>query len=210
MPNASTHDRITLWGLPFVAGATLAVTRRSDLTLTVAASYLLGGLMFGPDLDIYSRQYQRWGIFRWIWRPYQQTLRHRSFWSHGFLIGTILRLLYLSIWIAGISLCFWFFVWGYQQFTAPQGYLAATPLFSPQFGQRLGQAFQALPALLQKQIWSLVTGFWPGQGQLAIASFVGLEAGAMSHSLSDVLGSWWKRQAFARPKGKKPRPHKRR
>lgn len=210
MPSGSTHDRITLWGLPFVAGATLALTHRSDLTLTVAASYLLGGLMLGPDLDIHSRQYQRWGIFRGIWRPYQRTLRHRSFWSHGFLVGTTLRLVYLSLWIVAISLCLWFLVWGYQQFTVPTGYLRGYSPLTSDFGRRLVLAFRELPLHLQSQLLPLVDGFWPQSGSRAIASFVGLEVGAMSHSLSDILGSWWKRrQRLASVHGKSPHRPKR-
>ncbi|MEB3338049.1 MAG: metal-binding protein, partial [Leptolyngbyaceae bacterium] len=96
MPSGRTHDRITLWSLPWVGGATLVITQSSRLTLIVAGGFLLGGLMFGPDLDIYSRQYQRWGWLKWIWLPYRKLLKHRSFWSHGFVVGTTLRLLYFT------------------------------------------------------------------------------------------------------------------
>jgi uncharacterized metal-binding protein len=97
MPSGQTHDRITLWALPFVAGFTFVQTQSGNLTLLVAGGFMFGGLMFGPDLDIYSRQYQRWGLLRWIWIPYQKSLRHRSFLSHGPIIGTTLRVLYLGI-----------------------------------------------------------------------------------------------------------------
>ncbi|MFN7414520.1 MAG: metal-binding protein, partial [Dolichospermum sp.] len=91
MPSGQTHDRITIWSMPVVASITLVSTHSSNMTLLVAGGFMFGGLMFGPDLDIYSRQFQRWGFLRWIWLPYQKSLRHRSFLSHGPIIGTTLR-----------------------------------------------------------------------------------------------------------------------
>lgn len=105
MPSGKTHDRITLWGLPLITGITFAQTRSSNLTLIVSGAFLFSGLMFGPDLDLYSVQFKRWGYLRWIWIPYQKTLRHRSLLSHGVIIGTTLRVLYLSCWLAVISIC---------------------------------------------------------------------------------------------------------
>ncbi len=102
MPSGRTHDRITLWSLPAVAGLSFSLTRNGNLTLLIATGFLFGGLMFGPDLDIHSRQYQRWGWLRWIWQPYQHNLRHRSFLSHGPIIGTALRVFYLASWIAAL------------------------------------------------------------------------------------------------------------
>ncbi|NET52662.1 MAG: metal-binding protein, partial [Merismopedia sp. SIO2A8] len=103
MPSGQTHDRITLWSLPVVSGLCVTLTKSSDLTLMLSAGFLFGGLMFGPDLDIYSRQFKRWGWLRWIWIPYQKSMRHRSVLSHGLLIGTTLRVVYLAIWIVGLG-----------------------------------------------------------------------------------------------------------
>lgn len=72
MPSGRTHDRITLWALPFVTGVAFWQTKSGHLTLLITGGFLFGGLMFGPDLDIYSRQYQRWGFLRFIWLPYQK------------------------------------------------------------------------------------------------------------------------------------------
>lgn len=104
MPSGSTHDRVTLWTLPIVAGVTFGQTRSSQITLFVSTGYLLGGLILGPDLDIYSRHFQRWGFFKYLWLPYQQSLAHRSFLSHGPIIGTIVRVIYLTTWIAIIGI----------------------------------------------------------------------------------------------------------
>ncbi len=95
MPSGQTHDSITLWSLPVVAGLTFERTRSTSLTLVVSGGFLFSGLMFGPDLDIHSRQFKRWGVLRWIWLPYRRSMRHRSFLSHGPIVGTIVRLIYL-------------------------------------------------------------------------------------------------------------------
>ncbi|MBD2495721.1 metal-binding protein [Nostoc sp. FACHB-280] len=164
MPSGRTHDRITLWALPLVAGVAFWQTRSSSVTLLVAGGFMFGGLMFGPDLDIYSRQYQRWGFLRWIWLPYQKSLRHRSFLSHGPIIGTTLRVIYLS--------CL----------------LAIAALIILVILEKLGNTtfnWSALGENIQK---SLV-----GYGTEYLALFLGLELGAMSHSLSDWCGSAYKR-----------------
>lgn len=105
MPSGKTHDRITLWSLPLITGVTFAQTHNSNLTLIVSGAFLFSGLMFGPDLDLYSLQYKRWGYLRWIWIPYQKTLPHRSLLSHGPIIGTTLRVLYLGCWLAILIIC---------------------------------------------------------------------------------------------------------
>lgn len=164
MPSGRVHDRLTLWSLPWVVGLTLLLTRKGSLTLIVAGAFLFSGLMFGPDLDIVSVQFKRWGSLRLIWLPYQKLLRHRSFLSHGLVIGTALRLLYLLSWIAlagtlGIALAqlIWGFHWNWQQFS--QRLMALTVAHSAE----------------------------------AIALFLGLELGAMLHSGSDWLTSAYKR-----------------
>lgn len=170
MPSGRTHDRITLWSLPVVAGLTFSQTQNGNITLLVCGGFLFGGLMFGPDLDIYSRQYQRWGWLRWIWLPYRKALRHRSFWSHGPIVGTTLRLLYLSVWVGAVGLL---------------------GLAIAQWQVQLD--WQATSRL----VWRSLLQYSPE----LMALYLGLELGAMSHSLSDWLGSAYKRR-------KKPRKRK--
>ncbi|MEH2069562.1 MAG: metal-binding protein [Nostoc sp.] len=164
MPSGRTHDRITLYALPFVAGITFWQTRSSNATLLVAGGFLFGGLMFGPDLDIYSVQYQRWGFLRWIWLPYQKSLRHRSFLSHGPIIGTTLRVLYLG--------CL----------------LAILTIFALAIAQKLCNlsfTWQDLGRTVGRSLIDYDTEY--------VAVYLGLELGAMSHSLSDWSGSAYKR-----------------
>jgi uncharacterized metal-binding protein len=164
MPSGQTHDRITIWALPAVVGICFWQTRNGNITLLVATGFMLGGLMFGPDLDIYSRQYQRWGFLRWIWLPYQKSLRHRSFLSHGPLIGTTLRVLYFTVFISIIAIVI---LW---------------------VAERLGNVtlnWQSLSDGIIQIIAQHTAEF--------LALFLGLETGAMSHSVSDWTGSAYKR-----------------
>ncbi|MGB3266819.1 MAG: metal-binding protein [Microcoleus sp.] len=164
MPSGRTHDRITLWSLPLVAALTFGRTQSSNLTLLVSGSFLFGGLMFGPDLDIYSCQYQRWGWFKPIWLPYQKSLRHRSFLSHGPLIGTALRILYLAIWIAVFGV----------------------------LGLVIAEKIGNLAGNWQDAV--LGWGRSISEHYIEIlAVYIGLELGAMSHYLSDWGGSAYKR-----------------
>ncbi|OKH32266.1 metal-binding protein [[Phormidium ambiguum] IAM M-71] len=164
MPSGRTHDRITFWILPVVAVLTFVQTQSGSLTLLVSGGFLFGGLMFGPDLDIYSRQFQRWGYLRWIWIPYQKSLRHRSFLSHGPIIGTALRSLYLGLWIIIVG--------GLVIFLADLSGVETTDW---------------------KTNTKLALASAPMYQAEAIALLVGLELGAMSHSFSDWGGSAVKR-----------------
>lgn len=98
MPLGSTHDRITLWTAPGVTLAAGLLGNSAAVALAVGSAYLFSGLMFSGDLDTDSRQYRRWLFLRWIWLPYRRCLQHRSFWSHGPIVGTALRVLYLGWW----------------------------------------------------------------------------------------------------------------
>ena len=166
MPSGKTHDRITLWTLPWIVGGSVILTRDGELTLIVAGAFLFSGLMFGPDLDIYSIQFKRWGLLRYFWLPYQKLFRHRSVFSHGLIIGTVIRLFYLlgilsilAILLVTIAQLFFGFYWNWQVFT-----LNSFSLIKQEYLQE------------------------------AIALFCGLELGAMSHVLSDLLGSMYKRR----------------
>jgi uncharacterized metal-binding protein len=163
MPSGRTHDRITLWGLPFVTGFTFGQTHSGNLTLLVSGGFLFSGLMFGPDLDLRSVQYKRWGCLRWLWIPYQKTMRHRSLLSHGPIIGTTVRVLYLASWlgILGIALGMLTLLWG------------------------VGWSWQLLAQSATRSLTQYSTEWF--------ALYLGLELGAMSHAVSDWGGSAYKR-----------------
>jgi uncharacterized metal-binding protein len=157
---------VTLWSLPLIAGGTLYATARADLAFWVSGGFLFSGLIFGPDLDLYSFHYQRWGILRWLWRPYQKAIKHRSMWSHGPIIGTIGRILYLSLWVGLCGLV-------YLEIC----HLAGAKTYTQ----------QQLVAILQQSI--------AAHAPVYLALFCGLELGAMSHYMSDWLVSTFKRFA---------------
>ncbi len=164
MPSGATHDRITWLSFPVVLGTTLLMTRNLGLGACVSGGFLFSGLMFGPDLDIHSIQFKRWGYLRWVWLPYQRKVRHRSWISHGPVIGTCIRVLYLASWLllvvgAGVGLAI---ALGWMNW-ADLLLLARNPT-------RTQQHLPAMGAL-----------FW------------GLELGALSHYASDSLSSAWGR-----------------
>jgi uncharacterized metal-binding protein len=184
MPSGKNHDRITWITLPVIVLGTLIISQSFILSLLVAFSFLFSGLMFGPDLDIYSVQYNRWGWFKFIWLPYQKNLKHRSLFSHGFLIGTIIRMLYLSV-------------------------LLFVPLI---LLVTIAQIILDYDWYWQKILGSFYVNLTNKYALEAIAIFIGLELGAMSHYLADDIGSRMKRAnkkknqlKIARRKGKKSR-----
>jgi uncharacterized metal-binding protein len=166
MPSGKTHDRIT-WALfPAVVAGGYVMTQHWHLGSLAGIGTLFAGLMFGPDLDIYSVQYKRWGYLRWLWLPYRHLLRHRSFWSHGLIVGTGLRLLYLGLCLLlalGLPLILVGLVW-------------------PSLGFLFQRALERLVMALQQH---------PAEW---MALVLGLEIGAMGHTLSDVLVSRYRRQ----------------
>lgn len=100
MPSGKTHDHITFIFSPIAGAMTIPKAfelANPNIPLIMAASCFFAGYMFGPDLDIHSDPYKRWGLARFIWLPYRKLVgKHRSFWSHGMCVGTLLRLVYLG------------------------------------------------------------------------------------------------------------------
>ncbi len=176
MPSGRTHDAITLWSFPFVTGSIYAVQQDGLLALLTGSGFLFGGLMFGPDLDIYSQQYKRWGLLRYLWLPYRKLVkRHRSWLSHWFIVGTLIRVLYLSGWVAGLwILSMW---WG--------------SLFFQAIGEIADWREMANGLLIEGAIatWDFLCHHFLDIG----AVIGGIELGADSHSCSDWLVSAWNR-----------------
>ena len=104
-------------------------------------------------------------MLRCLWLPYQKLLSHRSFLSHGFIIGTVIRVIYLLLWLfifgifaIAIAQILIGFEWNWQTFTSDRFKLIITEYRAE-----------------------------------AIALFMGLELGAMSHYLSDHFNSAYKK-----------------
>ena len=85
------HDRATvLWSAPLVLVVGLLLGPTTGLM--AGAAFVVGGLWLSPDLDTRSNALRRWGPLAFLWWPYRRLIPHRSFWSHGPLIGTATRL----------------------------------------------------------------------------------------------------------------------
>ena len=167
MPSGKTHDAITLVAAVPTFAAAWGVTGSVGIASVVTAATLFGGLMFGPDLDIQSRQYTRWGIFRFIWWPYKVAFRHRSRWTHGIIFGTLIRVVYFVVALALISAA------GFYLYMT---YVVGQP---PDFAQFL-HAWRSFEAGLR----------WEGAfRQLTLATLAGLWWGAATHTLTDVAWS---------------------
>ncbi|MEM9567865.1 MAG: metal-binding protein [Cyanobacteria bacterium P01_E01_bin.34] len=177
MPSGRTHDRITLYSLPLVTAAAGLVTRSSAVALAVSGAFLFAGLMFSGDLDTRSHQYNRWLWLRWIWLPYRRLCKHRSVWSHGPIVGTICRLLYVGGWALATSASALY-----------AGHRYANWPWQPKVWLQQGLLWLVRPAGETGLAW------W---GVIA-AMVVGLELGAMSHSSSDWIVSTFKRRVLRR------------
>jgi uncharacterized metal-binding protein len=164
MPSGKTHDAITfVLAVPTFAAA-WGVTGSAALASVVTAAMLFGGLMFGPDLDIQSRQYTRWGPFRFIWWPYKVVFRHRSRWTHGIVFGTLIRVVYFVAALAILSAA------GFYLYMT---YVVGQP---PDYAEFL-VAWRSFEAGLR----------WQGAfRQLALSTLAGLWWGAATHTLADV------------------------
>ncbi len=169
MPSGKTHDAITfLLAFPaFAAG--YAVSGDLKLSVAAAASFVFGGLMFGPDLDTVSRQYSRWGPFRFAWFPYRTAFKHRSRWSHGLVFGTLFRVIYF---MGVISLAV------YAAFLINASIAGGdVPELST-----FGNAWQQLGGYIRDNAGD---SFLP-------AIFIGMWAGAASHTFTDMAGTYIK------------------
>lgn len=106
MPSGKTHEKINGVFLRVVIFISLHMVCYLQFgmiglvsSLFFLGGYLIGTYYLGPDLDIKSRPFYRWRMFRFIWKPYQKMFHHRSFWTHGFVIGDIVRMMYLGVWL---------------------------------------------------------------------------------------------------------------
>ena len=151
---------------PLTFVAAWGVSGKLALACLATVTMLFGGLMFGPDLDIQSRQYTRWGIFRFLWFPYKFVFRHRSRWSHGIIFGTLIRVLYFT---------------GVLALLVSAGvYLRALLMEGAQPDLNgVAQAWRAIDANLRQSVGDHAV--WTG--------LAGLWWGAASHTLTDVAWS---------------------
>ncbi|MGH9835008.1 MAG: metal-binding protein [Blastocatellia bacterium] len=170
MPNARAHDSITFALIPFTFLA--AEMHWGDHTTSIIATVamLFSGLMFGPDLDLDSKPYRRWGPLKFLWKPYQAALPHRSKLSHGPILGTVIRIVYFLI--------------VFSLFAATLLYLQNRYVH----GQQV--TWQAQFDLVKADLFTLLD---ETERQHLWGAFVGLWIGALSHTTADIVWSAVKR-----------------
>jgi uncharacterized metal-binding protein len=166
MPSGRTHDLITLALAPAGFVGALVYWGRPLVALLATAAMIFAGLMFGPDLDLDSKQYRRWGPLRFIWFPYMVAFSHRSRLSHGLVLGTIFRVLY---------------------FIAVLALLLTLGLY---LRQRYLYGVQTTWGAEFRQVSLGLGEFWNRTDkQYLWAAFAGLWLGAAAHTISDLIWS---------------------
>jgi len=165
VPSGRTHDGLT-WGAVFPLSFGIAWYGDGWVSaLLFGAGFLFGGLMFGPDLDLPSVQVRRWGPLGVMWKPYQRMFRHRSRWTHGMVVGPLIRILYLGVWVAGLGI-------GLAAIAAALG---ATV---PRWERVAEQLALGLAGMDPAGVWYALLGIW---------------GGSALHTAADGIVSGWKR-----------------
>jgi uncharacterized metal-binding protein len=169
MPSGRVHDAITILTAA-VAVPVIAHVHPSPDWVAVGVgvgSYLFSGLALSPDLDVHSRAYRRWGMFRYFWLPYQILVPHRHWLSHSWLLGPLLRALY-------------FFLMMYLLLRL--GMVAIHHWIVPIDHSKI---LRALQQEMHLTLQSHIT--W------AQSALIGLIAGGLVHSMTDAFVTWFKR-----------------
>lgn len=104
MPGARTHDFLTVATAVAATPVALRLGLTPGETGIFAGAYLFSGLFFSPDLDLHSTPYMRWGPLRGLWLPYQVAIHHRSWISHSFIVGPLVRIVYFTLMVGLLAL----------------------------------------------------------------------------------------------------------
>ena len=105
MPSGKVHDKITIAAAAVsvpVWWYCAATPRDPSVGAVLIGSLLFSGLLISPDLDLNSSIYKRWGPLRFLWWPYQKAVPHRSWVSHSYVFGPLLRTAYLLAVVYGV------------------------------------------------------------------------------------------------------------
>ncbi len=128
MPNGTIHNRSIVALAVVLPVATLAGGLLPAGRALALSAGCLAGLLISPDLDIdrgnisYKIIRRSMGclpgiLWKLFWLPYARLIPHRSWMSHGLVIGTLLRLAYL--------LCVPAVLWGMTSMVLPLPALSA-------------------------------------------------------------------------------------
>ena len=170
MPGARAHDVITIVTAGAANAAYFAFAPHPEPMLAVlfTVTYLFAGFACAGDLDLDSKEYRRWGPLRFIWWPYRVIVPHRSWISHGLILGGVIRVAYLALMF---TLLFWGGLWLYS---------------------RLGPHVDA--SELTRQQWASLLLFGQAHPQWTAASLGGFILAGTAHSVADVISTSLKRR----------------
>jgi len=169
MPSGRTHDLLTIALAIPAAAAAFVVTWSLPQAAVFTVAFAFGGLMFGPDLDTRSKQYSRWGVFRFLWFPYRTFFKHRSRFSHGLILGTSIRVIYF------MGVCSLVVIAGSWVYAAAAGGKVISVAEFAELWRSIGQ-------FVRPHI---------GDGIL-LTTFIGMWVGAASHTFTDLAGTYIK------------------
>ena len=104
MPGDATHVKVA-WGVCGLLALVMWHYEAAILTILSAVFIFMFGAMFvSPDLDINSKPYQRWSIFKVLWAPYTLYVPHRGTLSHHIIAGPIMLCIWLTLVVATVAI----------------------------------------------------------------------------------------------------------
>lgn len=189
MSDGRTHTNITYISAIFLFTLSYYLIGLT-YSLFFIIAYIFAGLMFSGDLDTHSIQYKRWGFLRFIWLPYRKIFNHRSRFTHGAILGTFVRIIYLLTFLVLLLAIILFFYLIILYFMSKQNSSFFTPLFS-----QIKNSFSIF-----KEVFFNIVKKYP---KYIFSVLVGLVLGALSHDLTDSIDSEIK--SFRKKKKKKKR-----
>lgn len=94
MASGKRHTQIAITSAPLIAATSFYLGYGWRESLVYGALNLAAQTILTPDLDIRCMWSRCWGGLFW---PYQKALSHRSFYSHGPVVGTLGRIFYVAV-----------------------------------------------------------------------------------------------------------------
>lgn len=109
MPGHQTHTAAAvLFAIGIVAGKLAGDALGWGLLAVAIAAFLVSSIPLTPDLDTASKAYYSVPkVLRWLVYPYVWAVPHRSWFSHGPVVGTLARTLYLALLLTPVWLVLW-------------------------------------------------------------------------------------------------------
>lgn len=188
MSNGVIHDKVTVLTSPIIFLGTQFIYQNITTSFIFSGAYIFSGLMFSGDLDIHSNQVKRWGVLKFIWKPYQKIFKHRSVHTHSPIWGTIIRGFYLYFTLLVFFLILMLVKVDIQE--VKENYFKINFFLNKSYS-------------LKEILINHFTLFLHNKKNIFYL-FYGLSLGALSHTLTDSLSSLIKKNRKKKKRKKKP------